>query len=159
MDPGIRKPTIEIIYRLAKHGLVHARRWCDFCGHRMRLIRTNLDYFGYVWVCPICFEGKRITASTPMNTINILVFDYAVSMFARNYMTTMVSFMSFDYRSMLGYLALFRQAYAHYVRQQIMPYLVLPGPCEIDEAKIGIQRWDYKGCFPKNIKWAFGIFC
>ena len=55
MDPAIKKPCIDIIYQYAKHGLIHCRRWCTFCNARMRLIKTNIDYFGYVWVCPICF--------------------------------------------------------------------------------------------------------
>ena len=55
MDPSVSKPAIDIIYNLAKHGLLHPRRWCTFCGSRMRLIKTSLDYCGYVWVCPVCY--------------------------------------------------------------------------------------------------------
>jgi hypothetical protein len=43
--------------------------------------------------------------------------------------------------------------------KKVYPFLRLPGPIEIDEAKIGVQRWHYKGEFPKNIKWAFGVYC
>lgn len=43
--------------------------------------------------------------------------------------------------------------------KKVYPFLKLPGPVEIDESKIGIQRWHFRGEFPKNIKWAFGMYC
>jgi hypothetical protein len=45
------------------------------------------------------------------------------------------------------------------VKTKVLPYLILPGPCEIDEAKLGRQRWHHRGEFPKNIKWGFGLYC
>jgi hypothetical protein len=60
MDPSIRKSPIDIIYNYAKAGLIHSKRWCGFCGTKMRLIKTKLDYLGYVWVCPVCYSGGRI---------------------------------------------------------------------------------------------------
>ena len=54
---------------------------------------------------------------------------------------------------------LFRRAYTFYAKGKILPYLVLPGPVEIDEAKIGRQRWHFRGTFPKKVKWAFGMYC
>lgn len=45
------------------------------------------------------------------------------------------------------------------MKTKVMPYIVLPGPVEIDEAKIGRQRWHFRGEFPKKIKWAFGVYC
>lgn len=45
------------------------------------------------------------------------------------------------------------------MKTKILPYLRLPGPVEIDEAKIGRRRWHFRGEFPKKIRWAFGIYC
>ena len=60
----------------------------------MRLIKTRLDYFGYVWVCPVCYQGKRVTASTPLNTINLLLFDFALAMWVKNATPKMAGDMS-----------------------------------------------------------------
>ena len=54
---------------------------------------------------------------------------------------------------------LFRKASHHYMHTRVLPYLQLPGPIEIDEAKIGRRRWHFRGEFPKKIRWAFGMYC
>ena len=94
MDSGVRKAAIDIIHKYCKFGLLHPKRWCVFCNTRMRLIKTKLEYLGYIWVCPVCFLGKRVTASTPMNTINILLFDFALSMWTKNATPKMAGEMS-----------------------------------------------------------------
>lgn len=40
----------------------------------------------------------------------------------------------------------------------MIPYLVLPGPVEIDETLISCKRWNPYGKMPK-LKWAFGMIC
>jgi hypothetical protein len=94
-----------------------------------------------------------------MNSINLLLFDFALAMFIRNATPKMAGDMSCASHSLQSLFALFRRAYTFFVKTKVLPYLVLPGPCEIDEAKLGRQRWHHKGEFPKNIKWGFGIYC
>ena len=94
MDSNVRKPAIDIIYSFAKAGLVHPRRWCAFCNCRMRLIVTKRDYVGYVWVCPICYDGRRVTQSTPLCSYNPILFDFSLQMWLRNATPKMAGDMS-----------------------------------------------------------------
>lgn len=159
MDPTIKKAPIDIIYNYTKHGLLHPKRWCSFCATRMRMIKTRAEFLGYIWVCPVCFDAKRVTCSTPLNTLNLLLFDFALAMWVKNATPKMAGDMSCGGHSLQALFSLFRRAYTFYLKTKILPYLVLPGPVEIDEAKIGRQRWHFRGEFPKKIKWAFGMFC
>jgi hypothetical protein len=84
MDTQIRRASIDVIYNLVRHGLLHAVRDCSFCCSRMRMVRTKRDCIGYVWVCAICFHHKRVTRSTPLNTVNPLLLDVALSLWIRN---------------------------------------------------------------------------
>lgn len=58
----------------------------------------------------------------------------------------------------IDHFKLFRRSYSLFVKKKVLPYLVLPGPVEIDETKIGRKRWLYYGHFPK-VRWAFGMYC
>ena len=42
-----------------------------------------------------------------------------------------------------------RRALGHYFSKHIKPFLVLPGPIEIDETKIGREDVKVRGCFIK----------
>ena len=46
------------------------------------------------------------------------------------------------------YYKLFRKAASQYVKK-LLPYLVLPGPVEIDESRVGRKAYTMKGGFPK----------
>jgi hypothetical protein len=47
---------------------------------------------------------------------------------------------------------------SHYWGKNILPYIKLPGPVEMDETLISRKRWNPWGSMPK-LKWAFGLFC
>ena len=159
MDTQVKKAPIEVIFNFAKAGLVHSRRWCSFCNSRMRLVRTRRDYIGYIWICPICFDAKRVTQSTPLNTLNPLLFDFSLSMWIRGATPKMSGNMSCGGNSLQAQFLLFRKACSHYMHSRVLPFIQLPGPIEIDEAKIGRRRWHFRGEFPKKIRWAFGMYC
>lgn len=57
------------------------------------------------------------------------------------------------------YYRCFRKACSTYIKNIILPYLDLPGPVEIDESKIGAQRWSHLGRFPKKLRWVVGMIC
>jgi hypothetical protein len=124
----------------------------------MRIVRTRADHVGYVWVCTICYYHKRVNKSTPLNAINILLFDLALSLWIRN-ATPDISIKLSSRINTCDVNLVFRRSFNNYMARRIYPFLKLPGPVEIDEAKIGVQRWHFKGEFPKNIKWAFGLYC
>jgi len=122
-------------------------------------VRTNKDQMGYIWICKICFDAKRVNESTPLNAMNPVIVDFALSMWVRNATPTLSGEMSALKTPLSKEFQLFRKSYTHYMKSRVLPYLVLPGPVEIDEAKIGRRRWHFRGYFPRNIKWAFGLYC
>lgn len=102
----------------------------------MRIVKTLHDVLGYVWVCPVCFYATKITTSTPLASINLSVFDYALSMWIRNATPKLSGRMSCNKSGVGYYMALFRKSYKHYYKKYVAPYLILPGIVEIDETKI-----------------------
>jgi hypothetical protein len=80
-------------------------------------------------------------------------------MWIRNATPKMAGEMSCGGSTLQQLFSLFRRAYTFYLKTKILPFIKLPGPVEIDEAKIGRRRWHFRGEFPKKIRWAFGIYC
>ena len=137
MDNQIKRAPIDIIYNFARHGLLHATRDCTFCNSRMRLVKTRKDYIGYVWVCAICYHHKRVNKSTPLNTMNPLLFDLALSLWVRSATPDISQKLSCRINT-CDFHAVFRRSYQNYMSRKVLPFLRLPGPVEIDEAKIGV---------------------
>ena len=56
------------------------------------------------------------------------------------------------------YFTIFRKAHSHYAQKNVLPYLVLTGPIEIDESKVNHRKFH---CLGNNIiiRWMFGMFC
>ncbi len=54
---------------------------------------------------------------------------------------------------------IFRKSCARYFSRRIAPYIVLPGPVEIDEAQVGAKRfWLFPYQWPE-CRWMFGMIC
>ena len=121
--------------------------------------RTTNDYLGYAWVCPICYHALRVTQGTPMASISLSLFDFALNMWIKNATPHLSGHMSQNFSQLQSLFLLFRKCYTHYWKTYVGPYLVLPGIVEIDETKISRQRWHFKGGFPKKIRWVFGMYC
>jgi hypothetical protein len=53
------------------------------------------------------------------------------------------------------------RALAHFWRKKVKPYLILPGPIELDETKVGCERGYMKGVsgWHPIFKWVFGMYC
>jgi hypothetical protein len=100
-----------------------------------------------------------VTSSTPLNTFNPILLDFAVCMWNRNSTNEITSQLSSRIANVTDLFSVFRRSYKHYMNRKVYPYIKLPGPVEIDETKIGIQRWHWKGGYPKDVRWAFGIYC
>jgi hypothetical protein len=56
------------------------------------------------------------------------------------------------------YFNVFRKAASHYVDRKILPYLVLPGPIEIDESKTQNKKYKVAGGHIV-VRWVFGMYC
>jgi len=46
MDQSILQPKIALLYNFAKMGLIHARRFCEFCNMPMKLT-SSIELVGY----------------------------------------------------------------------------------------------------------------
>jgi hypothetical protein len=53
---------------------------------------------------------------------------------------------------------LFLKCASLYIEKMVLPYIILPGPIEIDESLVSTRHWSYLGYFPDK-KWAFGMYC
>lgn len=54
---------------------------------------------------------------------------------------------------------IFRKSCAKYFQKRIEPYIILPGPVEIDEAQVGAKRfWLFPYQWPE-CRWMFGMVC
>jgi len=54
---------------------------------------------------------------------------------------------------------IFRKSCSNYFSKRIAPYLILPGPVEIDEAQVGAKRfWLFPYQWPE-CRWMFGLVC
>jgi hypothetical protein len=57
------------------------------------------------------------------------------------------------------YFKMFRIALSHYAQKMVLPYLILPGPCEIDESKVIHRNFQCGRGYYANQRWMFGIYC
>ena len=53
---------------------------------------------------------------------------------------------------------MFRKAASHYVEKKILPFLVMPGPIEIDESKTSSKKFKCTGG-SIVVRWVFGMYC
>lgn len=56
------------------------------------------------------------------------------------------------------YFGVFRKVASYYVEKMILPYLVLPGPIEIDESKTSSKKFKVAGGYIV-VRWVFGMYC
>jgi hypothetical protein len=124
----------------------------------MRLIRTDKDVLKYVWVCPHCFEAIRVVKSTPFTGVHLRHVDFALKLFIEGCSPALNMKMNNKKSKLHEITTMFRRCYSHFITKKVLPYLVLPGPVDIDETKIGRKRWTFFGKFP-TVRWAFGLFC
>lgn len=83
-------PDINVVYRLIKYGLCHAKRNCNFCNSAMVLCRASCSPHGgpayqsknykceLEWKCNLCWMRIPATKSTPMCGMNLRSFDIAL---------------------------------------------------------------------------------
>ena len=104
-----------------------------------------------------------IQNGTILAGMNIRRFDLSLTLWmmnARNaYAARMIAHRSRACaRGASEYFEVFRRAYSHYAEKMILPYLVLPGPIEIDESKVNHKKFHCNGGYI-TIRWMFGLFC
>ena len=154
-NPGV------LYYHYAKHGLLHKNRVCHTCRLMpMRLVKTGGGrYFGFPlqWSCIGCCRLETVTSNGPMQYIDLKVFDAALVMWLESISSTIGD------KVLRGrvsrYYRVFRKASSGYLRRQVLPFLSLPGPVEVDESKIGAERWSQVGRYPKKVRWVLGMIC
>ena len=96
-DKSLFQPKIVLIYNMARLGLMHAKRNCNFCHCRMSLTyqpRQGLvvpykdgipsDYhFEYVWQCNFCFRTTNLNKYNMLANINLSSLDWTARMMER----------------------------------------------------------------------------
>ena len=104
----------------------------------MRIIKSNgsarLFGFSLAWQCVRCKSRKSVTSYTPLQYVDLKVFDAAIHLFFDSFSTTVGN--KLCRTSVSRYFRCFRMACSTYIKNKILPYLQLPGPVEIDESKI-----------------------
>lgn len=82
----------DCFYHYAKIGLLHKNRTCPFCQMPMRIIKSNgsarLFGFSLAWQCVRCKARKSVTSYTPLQFVDLKVFDAAIHLFLDNFSTT-----------------------------------------------------------------------
>ena len=76
----------------------------------------------------------KLTKNTPVNGINIRALDQCLELWlvgATGKMAKKIAYSTYGDKTMFK---IFRKACAKYFAKKIAPYVVLPGPVEIDEA-------------------------
>lgn len=100
------------------------------------MVKTMHEQLGFVWICPICFYAKRVTASTMLCGLNLRVMDFSLAMWIRNATPKLTGRISANKHGCGLFMSLFRKAYTNYYQKYVQPYLVLPGMVEVDETNI-----------------------
>lgn len=120
--------------------------------------------YRYIWKCNFCMRSLQLQFSTPLCTINIKRFDIALECWIINARSLSTAKLLTSSHSVVGhqspeYFGIFRRAASHYVENKILPYLVLPGPVEIDESKTSNKKFKYTGAPTIHVRWIFGMYC
>ena len=106
----------------------------------MTLVHIEETQYSYVWKCCFCFNVIPVNYSTPLCTLNLRRFDIALECWIMNAKSISTAKLMTSSKNVVGhstpeYFNVFRKAASHYIDAKILPYLVLPGPIEIDESK------------------------
>ncbi len=141
MQPKYMKPAEQIIYQFARAGLIHKYRECWYCGTRMIIARRESDNTNYVWECTLCGQKMKLTKNTPMAGINLRSVDQCLELWLVGANGKLAQRLSYSFYGDRTMYKIFRKSCARYFAKRIAPYIVLPGPVEIDEAQVGAKRF------------------
>jgi hypothetical protein len=134
MQSHFSRTSIEVLYRMAKQGLIHRRRTCMACfKHPMLLIHSlNTPHHSqtteYLWKCSFCYYTCSISKSTVLSAVDIQGFDTALSLWMVNCKTANAARIVTERAKRISTAAnrlfkLFRKAHSHYVELNVLPYL------------------------------------
>ena len=156
------KPIIQVLYNLARHGLIHGKRVCRACDNPMSFLYVDDTQYRYIWKCTFCFWTIPVSFSTPLCTMNIKKFDIALECWLMNAKSISTARLM-TATSIIGdqspeYFGLFRKVASHYIEKKVLPYLVLPGPIEMDETKTSHRKYKITGG-TIVVRWVFGMYC
>jgi len=148
---------IEAILVYAQAGLIPWKRNCLFCAQRMELTYEPNDSNKHIWRCNVCMKTARVTQSSPLSGAVLRHFDAQLHLWIDNTAPNTVDKL-LGRKNHGSWCRVFRKASHHYMTTQIFPHLILPGPVEIDETRVGQKRFSYTNRFPQ-VRWVFGLLC
>ena len=129
----------------------------------MSLYYEEETNYKHIWKCTFCFRHIPVNYSTPLCTLNLRRFDIALECWIMNAKSISTAKLMTTSTSVIGhsspeYFNVFRKVASHYVDTKILPYLILPGPIEIDESKTQNKKYKVAGG-TIVVRWVFGMYC
>lgn len=89
MNYKYNKNPAETAYWYAYYGLIHKNRNCPYCMMPMRLIKGSRNFgIAIAWLCVRCKSRKSITSYTPLQFVDIKVFDSAIHLWLDSHSST-----------------------------------------------------------------------
>ena len=112
----------------------------------MNLVHMEDTENKYVWKCSFCYKIISPTKSSILGGLSIKRFDTALTLWMMNARTSAAARMiahkaRFVASPSADYFHIFRKAFSHYTVKNVLPYLVLDGPIEIDESKVNHKKF------------------
>jgi len=160
MNPQILRDQLLIIYQFTKAGLLHHKRNCSFCETPLIFSsRGQSEHFSieYVWKCPLCFHEIYPTHGSIMRGMNIVGLGRYLELYIHGCRMKMGSRL-LGLGATCDYSHIIRVSQALYVSKLVRPFITLPGPVEIDEAKMQ-KKWVWVHYTGQTVRWMFGMFC
>lgn len=125
----------------------------------MKVVRDERDLIKYAWRCTYCFKTFKLTKETIVSGMNIKAVDSCLELWLRGSSGKMAEYIGYSNYGGKGFFKVFRKCCAHYFDTRIRPYLILPGPVDIDETQVGAKRfWMFTNRWPE-CRWIFGLCC
>ena len=140
VDNRYTRDTIDIARDYAKYGLLFRRRDCPFCSCQMLMVRNIGNREQICWQCARCNILQGVTIKTPLCYMDIKLFDVSLCLWIDNVWPRLALHFVKNRSQVINYFQLIRKALSVYIKTKVLPYLVLPGPVEIDETRIGRQK-------------------
>jgi hypothetical protein len=132
------RPQIEVVYDWMVGGLLHHKRKCIFCDCQMQLKYDNYEAtYDFKWHCPYCMGETKMTASTPMNGINLIAADRSIILYiekCKRYLACKLA----ENTTGSDFFSIIRKATAYFVSKRVKKYIRFDRGVNIDETLLGV---------------------
>jgi hypothetical protein len=137
MDDRYERDVVYIAREYARYGLIYRKLYCPFCKCQMLLVRNTEARQQLCWQCGRCGISRGITMNTPFCYIDIKHFDVSLHLWIDNVWPRLATHIVQNKESITRNFMLIRKVCSLYIKTKVLPYIVLDGPVEIDETRLG----------------------